>query len=105
MNRDFDDSSDPAGTAFVDPCEEYAGNTVLISSTAVQHGFGRYPYKWVSHLTPEERAHVKAGGYVVFRSRPAGGNRGTTWRMAYSIRGGKLVPRVPPPSVLATLER
>lgn len=76
---------------------------VLISSTAVQHGFGSYPYKWVSHLTPEERAYVKSGGYVVFRSRPAGGNHGTTWRMAYSIRG-KLVPRVPPPSVLAVLD-
>lgn len=84
--------------------ETMSDTKIIVSSTARQHGFGSYPYKWVSHLTPEERAHIRAGGIVVFRSHPAGGNHGTTWRMAVCKRGGRLVPRVPPDRIVAILD-
>ena len=43
--------------------------TILFSKTGELHGAGRDPYKWVSRLTPNERAAVKRGDLVVIRSR------------------------------------
>ena len=36
-------------------------NNIIISQTAVIHGRGRMPHKWVSGLTKEEKAAVKEG--------------------------------------------
>lgn len=44
----------------------------LIESHTVEiHGRGSEPYKWVSRLTPAERAHVINGGTVLIRDEDA----------------------------------
>ena len=42
-------------------------NNIIISQTAVIHGRGRMPHKWVSGLTKEEKAAVKEGKTVLIR--------------------------------------
>lgn len=37
------------------------------SKTAVKHGGGSMPYRWVSKLTDAERELVRKGGLVFFR--------------------------------------
>jgi hypothetical protein len=41
-------------------------HTPIISTTGEVHGWGSHPYKWVSYLTPDERAAVRRGSLVVF---------------------------------------
>jgi hypothetical protein len=56
---------------------------VVISKTGVAHGWGSDPYKWVSHLTQQEKAHVRAGGIVLVTDCPpcgGGSKRGCTSR-------------------------
>ena len=66
----------------------------IFSETAEQHGYGSDPWKWVSHMTPDERAFARAGGTVVFRAeRLSGGNHGTVWRKAL-VNGQRFLPRV-----------
>lgn len=52
---------------------------ILFSESGEVHGYGSERYKWVSHLTPSERAAVKSGEVVVIveGSRPSGGGNGT----------------------------
>ena len=54
---------------------------IVISKTAVAHGWGTALYKWVSGLTPDERRAVRAGQTVIVTGcPPAGGNHGSTER-------------------------
>lgn len=64
-----------------------------ISETATQHGFGRDPWKWVSGLTREERARVRAGNPVWFAGRPCNDSP-SGWRVAI-YRHGRYIPRCP----------
>jgi hypothetical protein len=65
----------------------------IISATAEQHGFGSDPYKWVSGLTDDERAAVRAGKPVYFRSRPCADSP-AGWRVAV-YRDKRYLPRCP----------
>jgi len=40
---------------------------IIESKTAVKHGGGSLPYRWVSGLTDKERAAVRKGELVFFR--------------------------------------
>lgn len=76
---------------------------VIVSQTAEQHGFGSDPYKWVSHMTKEERHLVKQGGTVLFASsRLSGGNNGTFWRKVKYAKG-RYFPRVPDKTLVASV--
>ena len=69
---------------------------IITSETGVAHGFGSAKYKWVSHLTAEEREHVKNGTATVLVTDcpPCGGGNGrgcTTRKVVY--RSGRYVHR------------
>ena len=69
---------------------------VIFSGSAEQHGYGTDRWKRVVNMTPEERAHVRAGGIVLFEAdRLSGGNHGTYLRMAVDHGRYGFVPRVP----------
>lgn len=42
--------------------------TMIKSTTAVRHGSGSDPFRWVSFLTAKEREIVRKGGKVYFKS-------------------------------------
>lgn len=51
---------------------------VIFSGSGKVNGYGSERYKWVSGLTKEEQAAVKAGNVVIVEgSRPSGGGNGT----------------------------
>jgi hypothetical protein len=78
---------------------------ILVSATAVQRGAGTDRYKSVRFLTSAERAHVRAGGIVLFRSDYlSGGSYGTYWRMAVDHGRFGFVPRVPTDEMIAIVE-
>ncbi len=79
---------------------EYDGTPILISSTAIQTGFGSMLYKTVIHMSSDERKAARDGAIVIFDSgRPADGRYGTTWRMAVPF-GKRFYPRVPCAGIL-----
>lgn len=76
---------------------------IIISKTGEVHGYGSDPYKWVSHLTKEEREAVRAGRVVLVKAgrKSKCGPGGTYWRQAVATPWGRIVQRVPPADVLA----
>jgi hypothetical protein len=59
---------------------------MIVSKTAVSHGYGRDPYKWVSGLTNDERAAVRNGETVVYLdTRLSGGNNGHYLRVVKKL--------------------
>ncbi len=69
--------------------------TIVVSRTGRGHGWGSDPWKWVSQLTPEERAAVRDGHVVLIAGcPPIGGAWGTTLRQVL-FDGGRYVHRVP----------
>ena len=78
---------------------------VVVSITAVQRGFGSDRFKKVVFLTKSERAHIRAGGTVAFRSeRLSGGNSGTYWRIIVDHGQYGMQPRVPNAELLKILD-
>lgn len=80
---------------------------MYVSATAYQRGFGCDKYKTVHGLTKEERQMARDGKEIYFRSRPAGGTHGTTWRIVLVYTGNgkpKYVPRVPDAETCAMLD-
>lgn len=79
--------------------------TVRISDTAKSHGWGRNgTYRWVSHLTKEEKAIIQSGGLVVIHTNClSGGNHGTLWRIVTHSRYG-YARRVPTKEEIAIIE-
>lgn len=69
----------------------------MISKTGIGHGWGSDPYKWVSYLTPEERAHVRNGTAIVIITGcpPDCGNHGITFRQAVDRGKYGITHRVP----------
>ncbi len=68
---------------------------MIISNTAIQRGFGKDKWKRVINLTTEEKAIIRAGESVYFRSTAlSGGNHGTHWRRVEVYRDD-FYPRVP----------
>lgn len=80
--------------------------TIIISETGEVHGYGSDPYKWVSHLTAEERAAVRAGQVVLVRAgrKSSRAASGTYWRQAVATPWGRIVHRVPSAEILAAVE-
>lgn len=77
----------------------------LVSNTAYQSGFGTAPYKHVHGLSAEERAHIRNGGTVYFRSSArSGGSHGTYWRYAKYCGSYGFAPRVPSAGEIAMLD-
>ena len=74
----------------------FAPTEILISTTATQTGFGCDGHKTVVGLSDEERAHIRAGGTVLYDcGRLSRGLHGTTWRSAVAGQNRKFYPRVP----------
>lgn len=62
--------------------------TTMRSETARVSGWGKAPFaRRVTHLTPEERAHVRAGGLVLVRG-PDG-----AWSRRVVVAGQSMVTR------------
>lgn len=80
---------------------------IQISSTGKVHGYGSDLFKWVSRLTPEERAAVRAGKVVAVRadrpSHPSSPNR-TFWRVVV-CRAGRFSSRVPSTEIISALRK
>ena len=72
------------------------GDTLYVSNTAQQSGYGSDRYKRVTFLTPEERERVKSGERIFFLAQriSAKGPNGTYWRVA-KVFGASIGPRVP----------
>ncbi len=80
-------------------------NNILISTTAVQRGFGTDRYKRVVFLTKQERLHVRSGGTVAYWcGRLSGGNHGTCWRVAVDHGRYGFAPMVPSDDVVKYLD-
>jgi hypothetical protein len=78
---------------------------IMISKTAVQRGFGTDRYKSVGYLSREEKAYLKAGGTVAFKSSAlSGGTHGTRWRIV-KYWNGRYYPRVPDEGTLKLLSQ
>jgi len=76
---------------------------IMISETGEVHGYGSDPWKWVSYLTKEEKAHVRAGGIVLVkgdRLSGPGAQSGTYWRQVKRTCSDRYVHRVPTDAVL-----
>jgi len=79
---------------------------ITITQTGEAHGFGRDKYKWVSRLTPAERAAVKAGDVVLIPNCPpsgGGSGLGTRYRQVHFSKS-RWFHRVPKPEILAQLD-
>jgi hypothetical protein len=80
---------------------------LLISHDAQQAGRGTDRFKSVTGLTQSERAHLRSGGDVFFKSQYlSGGNHGTHWRKVRFNRAcGRYFydPRVPSDEELVLL--
>lgn len=63
----------------------------IISTTAVIHGRGKHRFKWVSHLTKQEREAVHRGELVLIRDRNA--HHATTEYKQVSYSYGKYTHR------------
>ena len=79
--------------------------TLYISITATQRGFGTDKWKYVVGLTVDERDLGKNGKPIYFQSTAlSGGNHGTYWRKAiWSNSWGRFIPRVPDLEIINAL--
>jgi hypothetical protein len=72
------------------------------SRTALKHGWGTAPWRWVSGLTPAERRAVKNGGIVFFRF--IAWHWSQTGVKVVTYRNERYDAREPTPSELAVIE-
>ena len=86
--------------------ESNCGDTLYVSSTAQQSGYGSDQYKRVTFLTPLEREQVKSGERIFFLAQriSAKGPNGTYWRVA-KVFGASIGPRVPSLEEIALLRQ
>jgi len=77
-------------------------NTILVSETGYSSGWGSMPFKNVYGLTPDERAHCRAGGVVLITDcPPSGGGNGTGTTVRRVVEhNGRYYHRVPSQDVL-----
>ncbi len=76
---------------------------IIISHTAYQNGWETG--QMVCGLTNTEKAWVKEGKIICFKSRPhIHGIEGITWRTVVCYRG-RFYPRIPNKEILQQLER
>jgi hypothetical protein len=82
------------------------GDTLYVSNTAQQSGYGCDRYKRVTFLTPDERERVKSGEQIFFLAQriSAKGPNGTFWRVA-KVFGASIGPRVPSLEEIALLRQ
>ena len=82
-------------------------NTLIISATGQQRGYGTHPHKSAVHFTEAEGVSIRAWGRVFFRAArlSARGEAGTFWRVAIKAFGNctGFFPRVPTPEEVKTL--
>ena len=84
---------------------EMSADTLIISHSAYQSGFGTSFLKEVHGLSREEKSSILSGEVVAYNSgRLSGGNHGTTWRIAIKGRSGRFYPRVPTDEQLQAIE-
>lgn len=74
---------------------------IIVSKTGVGHGWGSDPWKWVSHLTADERRAVRAGQIVLITGcPPESGNSGSTLRQVVIDNRGGYTHRIAPHDIL-----
>lgn len=64
-----------------------------ISQTGIGHGWGSDPYKWVSHLTAEERTAVKNGQLILVTDCPTHAGNPSFRAVVYA--NGRFTHRIP----------
>lgn len=78
---------------------------VIVSSTGVINGRGTAPWKWVSGLSDEERAHVRNGTALVFiRDYNAHHHTQSGWKVVLWV-GRKYVHREPTAAEVSAFNR
>jgi hypothetical protein len=73
----------------------------LISKTATINGWGSSKYKSVTHLTSEERTHIRNGGLVLVQYLPTSPMQ-SGWKQVYAY-GGKFYHREATAEQIATV--
>jgi len=73
----------------------------LISTTAIINGWGPSKYKSVTHLTSEERTHIRNGGLVLVPYLPTSPMQ-SGWKQVYAY-GGKFYHKEATPEQIATV--
>ena len=72
------------------------------SHTAVKHGWGSSPYRWVSGLTQAERDAVQAGHMVWFEIEPTHYTQ-SGYKVVFLSRWGRWDTREPTPEELKAI--